>query len=195
MNSNLESIIIDYNSYCNSNQPTYSVESYDVPINFDDNFINTEIFTPTKNEFNNIFEIRLLLYARSSKEKAISIDEKISEYFNAFSPINRNIWIKLINDYYASYEVFDDKKFISMLSPEEKKVYLDNIEQARTSIDPYNDADLALLINKMSTKEFKERNKIIDKLIRTMSDDELKLLKINEKFKNKKKTMPKGRNL
>ena len=81
-----------------------------------------------------------------------------------------------------------------MLSPEEKKVYLDNIEQARTSIDPYNDADLALLIDKMSTKEFKERNKLIDKQISSTTDMELKLLKIEEKFKNKKKTMPKGRN-
>lgn len=194
LNSNLDSIIIDYNSYCNTSAPTYSVEYYDQPINFTDNFLNEDIFKPTKNEFNNIFEIRLLLYARSSKDKALSIDEKISEYFNAFSPINRNIWIKLINEYYANNELFDDKKFISILSSEEKKVYLDNIEQARTSIDPYNDADLALLINKMSTKEFKERNKLIDKQMKTISDTELKLLKINEKFKNKKKTMPKGRN-
>ena len=193
LNSNLESIIIDYNSYCTISQPTYPVESYDDTYIFNDPVLEP-IFNEPKTEFNNIFEIRLLLYARSSKEKALSIDEKISDYFNAFSPINRNIWIKLINDYYATYEVFDDKKFISMLSKEEMTVYLNNIEQARTSIDPYNDADLALLIEKMSNKEFKERNKIIDKQIRTTNDAELKLLKINEKFKNKKKTMPKGRN-
>ena len=73
-------------------------------------------------------------------------------------------------------------------------MYLDNIEIARSSIDPYNDADLTLLIEKMGTKEFKERNKIIDKQINNTTDEEFKLLKISEKFKNKKKTMPKGRN-
>ena len=77
---------------------------------------------------------------------------------------------------------------------DEQKVYLDNIEIARSSIDPYNDADLTLLIEKMGTKEFKERNKIIDKQINNTTDEEFKLLKISEKFKNKKKTMPKGRN-
>ena len=46
----------------------------------------------------------------------------------------------------------------------------------------------------MGTKEFKERNKIIDKQINNTTDEEFKLLKISEKFKNKKKTMPKGRN-
>ena len=117
-----------------------------------------------------------------------------SIYFNAFSPINLNIWVKLINNYYATYDVFDDKKFIALLSEEEKEVYFDSIEQARNAIDPYNDADLALLIAKMGTKEFKERNKIIDKQIATMYDDSQKLLKINEKFNNKRKTMPKGRN-
>ena len=194
MNSNLDSIIIDYNSYCNSSAPTYPVESYEDTYIFNDPIFEPQIFTEPARVFNNIFEIRLLLYARSSKDKALGIDEKISDYFNAFSPINRNIWIKLINDYYANYEVFDDKRFISMLSTEEKNVYLDNIEQARTSIDPYNDADLALLIEKMGNKELKERNKIIDKQIRSTNDTEQKILKINEKFKNKKKTMPKGRN-
>ena len=194
LNSNLESIIIDYNSYCNSSEPTYSVENYDDSYIFNDPvFETTPLVEPTP-KFNNIFEIRLLLYARSSKEKALSIDEKISDYFNAFTPVNRNIWIKLVNEYYASNEYFDDKKFMSFLNAEEKKVYLDNIEQARTSIDPYNDADLTLLIEKMSSKEFKERNKIIDRLIKSTNDTELKILKINEKFKNKKKTMPKGRN-
>ena len=194
LNSNLDSIIIDYNSYCNSSAPTYPVESYEDTYIFNDPIFEPQIFNEPARVFNNIFEIRLLLYARSSKDKALGIDEKISDYFNAFSPINRNIWIKLINDYYANYEVFDDKRFISMLSTEEKNVYLDNIEQARTSIDPYNDADLALLIEKMGNKEFKERNKIIDKQIRSTNDTEQKILKINEKFKNKKKTMPKGRN-
>ena len=193
LNANLDSIIIDYNSYCKPLTNNYPVENYSDEEIFDNNFFDDLLDVKPKPKFNNIFEIRLLLYARSSKEKALSIDERISEYFNAFSPVNRNIWIKLINEYYTNNELFDDKKFISLLSPDEQQVYLDNIELARNSIDPYNDADLALLINKMSTKEFKERNKIIDKQIKNLSDEQ-KVLKINEKFKNKKKTMPKGRN-
>lgn len=194
LNANYDSIVIDYNSYCKSFTNTYSVENYDDNDIFSDNFLDDIPLIKEDNKKKNVFEIRLLLYARSSKEKALSIDARISDYFNAFTPINRNIWIKLINEYYANNELFDDKNFISILSPEEQKVYLDNIEIARNSIDPYNDADLALLIDKMSTKEFKERNKLIDKQIKNISDEELKLLKINEKFKNIKKTMPKGRN-
>ena len=195
LNVNNDSIVIDYNSYCNTMPVEYFGENYVDDQIFDnhDIFTQFEPIKPTK-KFNNVFETRLLLYARSSKEKAISIDEKIGEYFNAFSPINLNIWVKLINNYYATYDVFDDKKFIALLSEEEKEVYFDSIEQARNAIDPYNDADLALLIAKMGTKEFKERNKIIDKQIATMYDDSQKLLKINEKFNNKRKTMPKGRN-
>lgn len=193
LNANLDSIIIDYNSYCKPLNNNYPVENYPDDEIFDNSFFDDLPDLKPKTKFNNIFEIRLLLYARSSREKALTIDEKISEYFNAFSPVNRSIWIKLINEYYTDNELFDDKKFISMLSLEEQQVYLDNIELARNSIDPYNDADLALLINKMGTKEFKERNKIIDKQFKNLSDEQ-KILKINEKFKNKKKTMPKGRN-
>ena len=195
LNANAYSIIIDYNSYCNINQGTYPVENYPDDNIFDNNFFE-DILQPVIEEKtnNSIFDTRLLLYARSSKDKALEIDEKISDYFNAFNPVTRNIWIKLINEYYSDYETFDDKTFISMLSSEEKKVYLDSIEQARSSIDPYNDADLELLISKMGTKEFKERNKLIDKQIKNLNDNQTKLLKINEKFKNKKKTMPKGRN-
>ena len=195
LNANADSIIIDYNSYCNINQGTYPVENYPDDNIFDNNFFE-DILQPVIEEKtnNSIFDTRLLLYARSSKDKALEIDEKISDYFNAFNPVTRNIWIKLINEYYSDYETFDDKTFISMLSSEEKKVYLDSIEQARSSIDPYNDADLELLISKMGTKEFKERNKLIDKQIKNLNDNQTKLLKINEKFKNKKKTMPKGRN-
>ena len=194
LNANYDSIVIDYNSYCKSFVSTYPVENYDDNDIFSDNFFDDIPLIKEDDNKKNVFEIRLLLYARSSKEKALSIDARISDYFNAFTPINRNIWIKLINLYYAENEIFDDKKFISILTPEEQKVYLDNIEIARNSIDPYNDADLTLLIEKMGTKEFKERNKIIDKQINNTTDEELKLLKISEKFKNKKKTMPKGRN-
>lgn len=194
LNANYDSIVIDYNSYCKSFVSTYPVENYDDNDIFSDNFFDDIPLIKEDDNKKNVFEIRLLLYARSSKEKALSIDARISDYFNAFTPINRNIWIKLINEYYDNNELFDDKKFISILTPEEQKVYLDNIEIARSSIDPYNDADLTLLIEKMGTKEFKERNKIIDKQINNTTDEELKLLKISEKFKNKKKTMPKGRN-
>ena len=59
LNSNLDSIIIDYNSYCNKNEPTHFVESYDEPIIFDDYFSGENIFNEPKQQFNNIFEIRI----------------------------------------------------------------------------------------------------------------------------------------
>ena len=150
LNANYDSIVIDYNSYCKSFVSTYPVENYDDNDIFSDNFFDDIPLIKEDDNKKNVFEIRLLLYARSSKEKALSIDARISDYFNAFTPINRNIWIKLINEYYDNNELFDDKKFISILTPEEQKVYLDNIEIARNSIDPYNDADLTLVTSTFS---------------------------------------------
>lgn len=132
------------------------------------------------------YELRLFLYARLSKAKALEIDKKIEDFMDAFSPINRDIWVSLINLYYTSYEEYDDQSFCSLLTEEQKAAYLENLESVRGSIEPFNDEDLTCIIEKFKDVHFQVRNKDITDQFNASLDDETKKSKLAEKYKNKK---------
>ena len=186
INASLDSIIIDYNSYCKTNVVSKPVEDY-----YDDHFFEDSFETPLIEDINKTiikkeFELRLFMYARSSKDKALEIDSKINEYLDAFTPVNREIWMKLIDVYYVQNEDFNDKEFCLLLTDNEKETYLDNLESLRGNNTPYDDKDLELIIKKMEEVSIIEQNKVYSKQIIENNDLE-KLLK---KYQNKKKTTP-----
>lgn len=182
LKSSITSIVADYNTYCNINPNSQSVE-----INPDDvNYSNNEA-TEIKNQFKRTYELRLLMYARSSREKAMWIDSRISNYLEGFSEVNRSIWISLINNYYYQYAQFDDSLFCNLLSLEQRDRYLKNIEQIRNSTESYDDQDLEFCIEKLKEMDLKEKNKNLSKQIVTSLDEETIKRKLAEKFKNKKK--------
>lgn len=112
---------------------------------------------------------------------------------DVFEPIHQDIWSALIDIYYSKYETFDDALFCSLLTEQQKEVYLSNLERLRGAIEVYSDEDLALIIEKMRLEHFKLQNKSIDQMIQKTNDYEVQLKKIEEKFENKKKYMPNRR--
>ncbi len=109
---------------------------------------------------------------------------------DALQPINQKIWSILVDEYYMRYNQFDDATFCSMLTEEQKRVYLDNIEQVRGTIDVYSDEDLARMLERIKKEHYKSQNKKIDTVIYTTQDTEIQAKKLAEKFENKRKIMP-----
>ncbi|MDE5714685.1 MAG: DNA primase [Anaeroplasmataceae bacterium] len=190
LNTKLSLLEMDYNSYCTTIPKTKPVEE-----SFEDDFYNFPSLNETtkiKKEKKN-YELRLFLYARNSRQRALDIDKKICECMDVFEPIHQDIWSALVDIYYNKYETFDDSLFCSILTEQQKEVYLENLERLRGAIEVYNDEDLALIIEKMRAEHMKLVNKGIDDVILKTDDYQLKLKKIEEKFENKKKYMPNRR--
>ena len=183
LQASITSIISDYNTYCNINPSTQSVEISSDDINNSNNIEAVDV----NNQFKKIYELRLLMYARSSREKAMWIDSRISNYLEGFSELNRSIWISLINHYYYQYAQFDDSLFCDLLTEDQRKKYLNNIEQIRNSTESYDDQDLEFCIEKLKEMDLKEKNRQLSKQIVTSLDEETIKKKLAEKFKNKKK--------
>ncbi|MDE6415214.1 MAG: DNA primase [Anaeroplasmataceae bacterium] len=183
INGSLNAILADYEVYTKTASP------YQQP--YEDTYEEEPIFLkPIEEEkkYRN-YELRLFLYARNSKERALKIDKKLGDYIDAFSPINQDIWIQLVNNYYAMYEEFDDTLFCSLLTEEQKTTYLNNLDILRGSVEPYSDEDLECIIEKMKENHYKVLNQNLTKVIENTNDTEIKKSKLAEKFNNKKKSM------
>ena len=77
--------------------------------------------------------------------------------------------------------------FCDLLTEDQRKKYLNNIEQIRNSTESYDDQDLEFCIEKLKEMDLKEKNRQLSKQIVTSLDEETIKKKLAEKFKNKKK--------
>ncbi len=188
--ASLESVQLDYNAYCKITPPiNYPFEEY--PDSSYEDIYETPVQKIKEDPIlKRNFELRLFSYARHSKERALEIDKKLNDYMDALQPINQKIWSILVDEYYMRYNQFDDATFCSMLTEEQKRVYLDNIEQVRGTIDVYSDEDLARMLERIKKEHYKSQNKQIDTVIYTTQDTEIQAKKLAEKFENKRKIMP-----
>lgn len=179
----VSALAADYNSYCNITPVKEYVEfdPYEPEIS-----INEEI-KPITNQFKRIYELRLLMYARTSIEKALFIDSRINQYIDGMSSENRSLWIKLIDIYYNRYQNFDDNTFCSLLTEEEMNTYYSNMESLRNTNDPYSDQDLELCIEKIKEMNEKAKQDNESSKILNNSDEEVIKRSLAEKFKIKKK--------
>ena len=127
------------------------------------------------------------MYAKSSKEKALYIDNEISPYLDALSDDNRNLWLSLVYDYYNNNELFSEEKFIKALDEEKRNYYFKVLDNLRNNPDKYDEEDLEQCIEKIHLEHLDAQSKKISKDIeRTDSfDDKSKL--IVAKFQNRKK--------
>ena len=112
-----------------------------------DDYLNTEPIEIKDNTSR--AQIRLFMYAKSSKEKAFYIDNMIEKYFDALSVENRNLWISLINDYYSNNEYFSEELFIKNLDEEKRAYYFKILDILRKNPDKYDDEDLEQCIEKI----------------------------------------------
>lgn len=184
LNISINTLNDEYITYCNQSGVGQFVEN-----TYDDGFVSNEpeIVSKPINSFNRTYEIRLFMYARSSKDKAYFIDSQINSYLEGFSEEIRSIWFTLIDDYYVRYKEFSDNDFFSLINDEQKETYSKILDVARTFVEVYNDHDLELCIQKLKEMDLKEKNSKIDYQIKNSNDDDLIIKKLAEKYKNKKK--------
>lgn len=181
IHGSLQAITMDYESYSRQNNSIMNYDEYEEePIQFTPETIQKTFYE---------YELRLFLYARNSKDRALQIDKKLEDSIDAFQPTNREIWIALINQYYAQYEQFDDALFCSILNEEQRRVYIENLEKVKGSSAPYTDADLECILKKMQEMHHKVLNQGLTQIIQNSTDIEFQKAKLAEKFNNKKQSM------
>ncbi|MBQ9124465.1 MAG: DNA primase [Acholeplasmatales bacterium] len=190
INVSYESIIADFNRYYNSTAMPNFVDN-------NDDFIPNENYpyyeqTPKpiipKNAWNHSCELRLFMYAKSSKEKALYIDNMISDRMDALSIENQSLWVTLINSFYENYAVFDEALFIKMLNEEEVKHYTNILDELRKfNINEYNDEDLHNCIAKLNEIKLVNANKQISSKVKNDMDLEDAKKLIEKKFANRRK--------
>ena len=187
LNLNKSAISLDYQKYMQTNQFDFNEQNqYQKDI-----FEETNIAKPINNLFKP-YELRLFIYARTSKNTALDIDSKLDEAIDAFSPINRDIWITLINDYYAKFAEFNDNQFLTLLTESQKSIYLENLQKIHNDNNPYNMEDLDAIIKKMKNDFLNQKILLVNQKINNTNDDLKKIEFLNEKF-NKIKLKQKTR--
>ena len=132
-------------------------------------------------------QIRLFMYAKSSKEKALYIDNMITPYLDALSDDNRNLWMSLVFDYYNENELFSEESFIKALDEDKRAYYFKILDILRTNPDKYDEEDLEQCIEKIHLEHLDAQRRKISKDIARTSDVNYKNNLIVAKFANRKK--------
>lgn len=177
----LNALSLDYSKYCNIYAPTNVVDNYVEDKN------NLDFVKPIKNlDIIQNYEIRLFMYAKATKEKALYIDNVLSDRIEALSKNNQNLWISLINGYYEMYNEFNEELFISMLSDEAKNHYYHIMDILKKDMLPYTDENLNDCLEKLRLVKIDKQNESISTEISLLDDESKKIKLVADKFKNKK---------
>lgn len=175
----------DYQAYCNRNVPSDYVDFYE-PDRFEKkNFYPKEIQTKC---WNPKYELRLLMYAKSSREKALYIDRILNDKnrIEALSEKMQSLWISLVNGYYAEYAEYDEKTFVRLLDEEAQSYYTEIVKTLNADKIPYTDEDLYDCLEKLKLVKLDKTNeRLTEEIAKTDSFDNQMGL-IADKFKNKK---------
>ena len=193
-NMTLDSIHMDFDSYRNQMSPNI-VDDYgfDEPLN--DNY--DTIITPIKEIWNSTAELRLFIYAKNSKGNAVYIDQTLGEAIYGFKPKTQNLWFKLVNEYYANFEKFEEGKFIKMLTNQEDVNYYTLMMEAvsKNHIEPYNQEDMIKCIDKVKKDSYDALNENLKRKIASNNTSTEKSFQYaNEAFINRKKKLQLAKN-
>ena len=181
LNVSVQALALDYNKYCNIYAPTNVVD------NFVDDKNNLDFVQPIKNlDVIQNFEIRLFMYAKSSKEKALYIDNTLNDRMEALSKPNQNLWISLINGYYEMYQEFDEAVFVNTISEEAREHYFKIMDVLKKDMLPYTDENLNDCLEKLRLVKLDKQNKNINTEMQLLDDAAKKIKLVADKFKNKK---------
>ncbi len=184
----LVSLKQDFRNYF-SNETT---KNYKIVDNYEENFppiVTNDVVVEEKDDalYYSICELRLFIYARSEKQKALYIDKEIIRFLSyGFSKSTMMLWIKLINDYYQNFDFFEETTFINMLSSNELADYINLLKAVGKDKTPYNDIDLRECILKIEEVSYQNEIKDIAKIIGNEVDETKKLNYLNRQFELKR---------
>ena len=188
-NTLIDAIHLDYEAYRNknvlNNQIDYPI--YDEP----SDYVEAEP-VEIKEIWNSTAELRLFIYAKESKANAIYIDQTLGESIYGFKPKTLNLWFKLINEYYANFDKFEEGKFIKLLINQDDVNYYTQMMEvvSKDYIEPYNQQDMLKCIEKVERDCCDAKNNDIKrKIASNNTSSEKKFQYANEAFINRKKKL------
>ena len=185
LNCSFDAIYSDYVSYCNINHREKTVEEYN-----ENNYNYFENYSPKnikKESFLSPCEMRLFMYARASKEKALFIDRMLIDRIEAMSSSAQKLWIALINTYYENFDEFEEGKFVKILDTENFQYYCKIVELLSKDKVPYSDEDLNDCLEKLKRNKIDIDNDELNDRIKRTDDISKRVLSVEMKFKNIKK--------
>ena len=158
----------------------------------DDEFLTSDDYvTPVVNNYNNVFksnaQIRLFMYAKASKEKALYIDSKLSNMMSGLSLENQILWVNLINNFYEKNDIFDEERFLQSLDNENRAYYFKITDELIKDKNPYNEVDLEACLEKVRLMQIDNENKKLSNQLFNEMDSKAKVDILVNKFKNKQK--------
>ena len=188
-NTLIDAIHLDYEAYRNknvlNNQIDYPI--YDEP----SDYVEAEP-VEIKEIWNSTAELRLFIYAKGSKANAIYIDQTLGESVYGFKPKTRKLWFKLINEYYANFDKFEEGKFIKLLINQDDVNYYTQMMEvvSKDYIEPYNQQDMLKCIEKVERDCCDAKNNDLKrKVASNNTSSEKKFQYANEAFINRKKKL------
>ena len=187
----LEAIRMDFDNYRMSFASTSNNSLYPA----DDYYIEEPIIEEPKpiisETWNSIAELRLFLYAMQSKANAIYINDTLGESIYGFKEKTIKIWVKLIDEYYANFDKFDNASFIKMLDQPDVDYYTLMMNKVREdTIASYNQEDMTDCIKKIRLDYFDAKNKDLKRKISSQNISKEKSFEYaNEAFINRKRKL------
>ena len=187
LSCDLDALRLDFENYCNTHYIPKE-EYVEFPYYVEPEYQQQQL-TPVelkKKEWR-LCEARLFIFARADKSYAKGIDNKIKEYLSGFSESMRNLWFKLLDEFYENYSEFDEGAFIKMLSEEQVKDYLELVAFATKDKVPYTEKSISDCIEKLKELNSNSTNKYLSQRMNSATTDEEKLEILREKINNKRK--------
>lgn len=188
-NTSLDAIHLDFDAYNSKNMPSNNdyYPPYEEQFDYQEN-LPKEI----KEVWNSTAELRLFIYAKESKANAIYIDETLGDSIYGFKPKTLNLWFKLINEYYANFDKFEEGKFIMLLTNQDDVNYYTQMMEvvSKDHIEPYNQQDMIKCIEKIVRDCCDAKNVDIKRKVASANTStEKKFQYVNEAFINRKKKL------
>lgn len=185
LNVSVESLKNDFQKHYTTAKRSNDVEDYYQQNNYDpsEQFLDAK---PVVEKWNPSCELRLFMYARASREKAMYINKILEDRMDALDPKNQSLWMALINDHYENNMEFVEGKFVKGLTLENYTQYQYVIEKLRNDKIPYNDENLNECLEKLKELDYKNKNKKLQKKLYEKADEIEQMRIIQEKYKNKK---------
>ncbi len=128
--------------------------------------------------WNNICEPDLIFLGLQGKDLALRIDNEIGNFIDGFSPTGQKLWMRLVNDYYANYDEFNEGYFVKLLNPnDEGKLYLDIGAYKRKNYteNMMEESEIEKCVTKLKIISIQGRIKQTQKQISTTLDSKTKL--------------------
>ncbi len=126
-----------------------------------------------------ICEPDLIFLGLQGKDIALRIDKEIGNFMDGFSPAGQKLWMKLVNEYYVTYDEFIEGYFVKLLNSEDEgKLYLDigAYKRKNWTENMMNDEEIEKCVTKLMIVSIKGKMSQTRAMMNSAIDAKQKLL-------------------